>query len=215
MLRKLLVSTVIAGCAASALAQPSILPFVADRVNDSRFLDIPSDDVVVDIAVSISDPTDAWTAGGLSATAMNGAFFDYATDPNTGANVLARPDRDGGVLTNQEKFSTFVSQPKDRTNAPRFRGPGEAAIAGAFDPLGPVAVSDPTFVNVSYLEFPPTGLEGTGWTSRLTLDVDNVLAANGFSNANKPYIDTTRVTPATCRLLRYAVPKRPRTTRAR
>ena len=135
-------------------APPVITPHIVTGGPDRRF--------VVDIEVTI-DPNDVWTAGGVVGEALNGASFVYAIDPN-GTTLITAPDE--GV---SGRFVTFVSKPLGQFQNRRFRNAGRASIAGCewCDPL----VIDPNAINVAFLEFPPTGTLGSGFNTRIALDL--------------------------------------------
>jgi len=133
----------------------------------------PAGTFTVDIEVTV-DPNDAWTAGGISATAVNGASHLYATDPNTADNQATAPDTGNGG-----RFVSFVSLPRPQGANARFRNPGAASIAGAFDPVGAIPTLDAGLFNVAFLEFPPTGTQGSGFNARITLDISGTGFAAG------------------------------------
>jgi len=147
----------IATIATAQSAPPVITPHVVTGGPAGRF--------VVDIEVTV-DPNDAWTAGGVSASAGNGVSFVYATEPNDGGPIPTAPDLGTGG-----RFVSFVSLPRGQTRNSRFRAGGAVSIAGAFHPAGRVGNLLPGLFNIAYLEFPPTATQGSGFTTRLAWDV--------------------------------------------
>ena len=144
--------------AAAQPATPVITPHVVTGGPAGRF--------VVDIEVTI-DPNDAWTAGGVVAAAANGASLVYATDPNTGDPIATAPDNGIGG-----RFVSFVSKPLGQFEDRRFRRGGSAGIAGGFD-APPVLESNS--VGLAFLEFPPTGTLGSGFNTRIALDLSDAI----------------------------------------
>lgn len=166
MLRKLIATTAVLSLAVAAYAQvPPVIS--AGIVSGSANM------AIVDISVDIDDAGgDAWTAAGLRADSMNGAAFVYATDPNSGDNIFSAPDTGNGG-----REVTFVSLPRDQNANSRFRGAGEASIAGAFDPTGPTPEGTADVANIAFLEFPPTGTQGDGFLTRVAMDISEVAGA--------------------------------------
>jgi len=148
-------------CPTIATAQPAapvITPHIVTGGPVGRF--------VVDIEVTV-DPTDVWTAGGVAGEALNGASFVYAIDPNTGRPKATAPDTGIGG-----RFVTFVSKPLGQFEDRRFRRGGSAGIAGGFD-APPVLESNS--VGLAFLEFPPTGTLGSGFNTRIALDLSDAI----------------------------------------
>src|SRR5262245_14269978 len=113
-------------CVAYATGQSTISVDLLDP-GDEGFAGIPAYRRCVDVFVDI-DPADAWTVGGIRATAHHGATLEYYdSDPNIIIEVpfILNP----GV---EHKFETSLSRPRLRDANARFTNAGAAAI-GASD----------------------------------------------------------------------------------
>jgi len=159
----------IATIATAQSAPPIITPHVVIGGPAGRF--------VVDIEVTI-DPNDAWTAGGVAGEALNGASLVYAIDPNTGRPIATAPDTGIGG-----RFVTFVSKPLGQFEDRRFRNGGSAGIAGGFD--GPPAL-EPNSVGLAFLEFPPTGTLGSGFNTRIALELSDAIPDDPTLSFDEP-----------------------------
>ncbi|MBI5864411.1 MAG: hypothetical protein HZB38_07880 [Planctomycetes bacterium] len=129
---------------------------------------------IVDVLVDVPS-NDQWNWSGIRALTANGAIFAYHDgDPNT-------PGLQPGLLAPglADRFLTSVSRSRGRNSNSRFLSPG-AAIAGAYNPSGPQAITNPTELNASWFKSPPEdewpfGIDG--WVARVTVDISNVSGA--------------------------------------
>jgi hypothetical protein len=127
-----------------------------------------SADVFVDVT-----PDEHWFSGGLGlgpGSPEPGVTLYYSRDPNTGDVRLTAP----GNANDAEAFGTFVSFPFGQTQNARFRR--EAQFNGGYWGA-PAPQAEPTILEVSYLEFPPSLTFGSGFTQRVTIDVSGSVYA--------------------------------------
>ncbi|HEX5051937.1 MAG TPA: hypothetical protein VFZ65_09210 [Planctomycetota bacterium] len=124
----------------------------------------PANLVVVDVFADVA-PTDTWTASGLRATTANGAVLRYGA-----GNALVNP----GLA---DRFVTCVSKPLARNANARFNA-AAAAVAGRYDPTGPIATATTAEVNVAWFASPPataTSPSVDGYIARVVIDIGGVV----------------------------------------
>ncbi|GMU80824.1 MAG: hypothetical protein AMXMBFR47_06950 [Planctomycetota bacterium] len=153
--------------------------------------------IAVDVLIDV-DREDLWTAGGLRGVVTPegqalGVTIRYAgtDDPNT--PIDDRLFNPGAA----NRFSTFVTQPRNRDATGRYTN-GNAGYAGRYSPPGPTAVSTSNEVNIAWFrpnnEPPRLGVDGA--VTRISLDVgaiigedpDSVFFAGSQSEATGPII---------------------------
>jgi hypothetical protein len=154
-------------------------PFVRGQAVPSVSLDpsSPSDRVTADIFVDLA-PSDAFSAAGIRALAMNGATFHYArdADPNSPyPDQLFGPYGSGPV---GDQYVTCFSKPRVSRNAPgRFNDAADVSPGGRYNYAGTIAqtVASANEVNTSYYADPLPGPDSPsvdGYIGRIALDFD-------------------------------------------
>jgi hypothetical protein len=134
----------------------------------------PAGTVIIDVLVDLSDE-DAWRSGGIHARTFNGATFQYAWEsdpenPNWPAHPLLL---DPGT---EQRFATFISQPRPRDGDERFTD-GGVTTPGRFCFGGAVPVLQPTQFDVNFVASPPATADSPsvdGAIVRIALDVTRV-----------------------------------------
>src|SRR5262245_54445253 len=151
-------------------------PLVLSQVTLSVSLDsdapagIVTADVFADVVVS-----DAWTAGGIRAVAMNGATFRYGgvDDPNTSYPDHVTGPYGYGPVT--DLHVTCFSRPRINRNSPnRFNINADADLWERYSPSGPISESlaSDTEVNLVWYANPYPGPEAPstdGYIGRISL----------------------------------------------
>ena len=135
----------------------------------------PAGRVTVDIFVDLA-PTDAWTAMGLRAVAMNGAALHYGGDPdanNPVPNYLIGPYAAGPVT---DPYVTSLSRPRNpRDGEGRFNENADATLLGRYSPAGGLNTIAATAgeLNVAWFSDQPVTAGSPsvdGYVARVALD---------------------------------------------
>jgi len=169
MLRKLIATSVVTAFAATAFGQGVTLGI--SQVDASA---LGANYWTADVSSTDIDGADWWTVGGIAGgPTVAGVTNYYLADPNDpSAQILVAP----GNATPQAEFATFVSLPRDQFSAKRFGANGTASIAGGYDPPQPAPSSLPDFVNIAFLQFPPSpdgaDVPDSGYVARVTINTD-------------------------------------------
>jgi len=136
----------------------------------------PGGVVTLDFYVDLT-PADLWNAAGIAARLTNPlANIVYWFDPND-QPVLTAPEAAGSP----SRHVSFVSLPSSRESAFRFSERGAANLAGGYDPPTAVPQADAMNFNVaSFYSGVPDSPRGDGFVGRVTIDVSDLLAAQGL-----------------------------------
>jgi len=167
MVRKVLATVaVLAGVSAAWAVPPTLSVTTFDTGNPAIY--------VVDVSVTIDTGVgDSWTAAGISTVALSGATFRYRfadeVDPNQPHVPLFTNVEPDNVL--RDRFVSFVSTSAGQTVGARFRAGEAAQIAGGYEPPTPTPSGTPTFFNVAFFDDVPPGEEGSGFITRVAIDV--------------------------------------------
>jgi hypothetical protein len=136
---------------------------------------IPANTRIVDMFFDVV-PTDVWTVAGIHAIARNGASIIYFdTAPNSPG---VQPGLFNGGTAN--KFTTMLSKPRARDNAPRFTNAGAAAAGAYEDGASPITL--PGELDVAYFASPPENPQSPavdGYIARIAVDISNVTPIPG------------------------------------
>ena len=162
-----------------ASAQGQVIVDVLDPSETSGT--IPANTRIADVFFDMAS-TDAWNAAGLRAVALNGATIIYF-DSDAGTPGVQPGLFNGGIAN---KFTTMLSRPRGRDAANRFTNAG-IIVGGAYDPGGPMPVTDPTLLNVAWAASPPGtpgGGSGDGYIARVAVDIDAVAEIPGFPKSD-------------------------------
>jgi hypothetical protein len=138
-----------------------------DKLDPSDGIALPAAHIaIIDIFVDVS-PNDAWSVGGFSGRAENGARFVYDLDPNSQV-VPTAPGMD-------HRFVTFFSEPSERDADARFAQ--DAAVAN----LGGNCYQWPWFslleAHFGFIGIPPPNPQTPsrdGYIARIALDLSQV-----------------------------------------
>ena len=146
----------------SVFAQPQISAQILTRAQDAT---LPDHVLVVDVSFRV-EAGDRWAGGGFRAEASGGLTMRYATDPNTGENLLTSPNTGVGG-----RHVTFVNMPREQFANARFGMQAAASIVGGYDPSEPVPNATTLLMNAAYAEFPPDAGGIDGYTARAAFDI--------------------------------------------
>ncbi|GMU81684.1 MAG: hypothetical protein AMXMBFR47_15550 [Planctomycetota bacterium] len=166
-------------------APAGAVPLSVDLLSpgDAGFEGVPTNFRCIDVHVDLLHPPDIFAAAGLRAVTT-----DLGTPGPSGDAQIVYFDADPGTpgvqpgLLNPgaaDRFTTSLSRALDR-NAPERFAFAEAAIAGRYEPTGPVLVTLPGELNVAWFRSPPPQWNSPpdeGYIARIALDVTQVDAA--------------------------------------
>ena len=172
MLKRNLGIAVALGAGAMAYAAPVMS---LDIVDPGDLIAQPPVGVLcLDVLLSVSTADGLWTAGGMSATAGNGATFRYR--PQTDGS----PDLDspmlGGLAATRTMFATSFTDPRDRgpgdptIELARFQE-GEAGFAGGYSPPTPTLTANASTLNVAWFRAPDGSPPYSGAVARVAVNL--------------------------------------------
>jgi len=162
----------LAGGGAAADVTLSVVDATPTAFHDGTLPGIGETIFSADAHVEVT-PDDRWFSGGLGLVPGSlepGVTLYYSRDPNTGDPRLTAP----GNANDAEAFGTFVSFPFGQTQVARFRVAArvDGGYWGAPNPM-----AEPTILEATYWEFPPSLTFRSGFTQRVTIDVSGSVYA--------------------------------------